>query len=101
MGNPLWLTGVDAPITKKHISKYLKISKKYLDIHLDSFCSFMKFREKRTFFVASVKNKFRCSNIVIYVTILSFLHMSYKMSFHRKTLWVNINCSDLHSEFFI
>jgi hypothetical protein len=27
-GNPLWLTGVDAPITKKYISKYLKISEK-------------------------------------------------------------------------
>jgi hypothetical protein len=27
-GNPFWLTGVDAPITKKHISKYLKISEK-------------------------------------------------------------------------
>jgi hypothetical protein len=27
-GNPLWLMGVDAPITKKYVSKYLKISKK-------------------------------------------------------------------------
>jgi hypothetical protein len=37
-------------------------------MHLDILCSFMKFRG-RTFFVASVKkNKFQCSNIVIYVT---------------------------------
>jgi hypothetical protein len=26
--NPLWLTGVDAPIIKKHISKCFKILKK-------------------------------------------------------------------------
>jgi hypothetical protein len=54
-GNPLWLTGVDALITKKYILKCLKISKKNLDIHLDILCSFMKIREKSTFFVASVK----------------------------------------------
>jgi hypothetical protein len=33
-GNPLWLTGVDAPITKKHISKCLKISKKNILIYI-------------------------------------------------------------------
>jgi hypothetical protein len=55
-GKSLWLTGVDAPITKKHISKCLKILKKiYLDIHLIILFSFMKFGEKRTVFVASVK----------------------------------------------
>jgi hypothetical protein len=47
--------GVDAPITKKHISKYLKKIKKNIDIHLEILCSFMKFREIRTFFVASIK----------------------------------------------
>jgi hypothetical protein len=78
-GNPLWLTGVDAPITKKHILKYLKILKKYLDIYLDILCSFMKFNEKRIFFVISAKkNKFRCSNIVIYVNISCLFCTSHK-----------------------
>jgi hypothetical protein len=55
MGNPLWLTGVDAPIIKKYISKRLKIFKKYLNIHQDILCLFMKFYEKRTISVAFVK----------------------------------------------
>jgi hypothetical protein len=43
------------PLLKKYISECLKISKKYLNMHLDILCSFMKFRERRKLFVAYAK----------------------------------------------
>jgi hypothetical protein len=55
---------------KTYFKMFENFEKIYLDIHLDILCSFTKFREKRIFFVASVKkDKFRCSNIAIYVSI--------------------------------
>jgi hypothetical protein len=76
--HPLWLTGVDALIIKRYILKYLKISKKkYFDIYLDILCSFIKFREKKHFFVASVK-KTNFDAVTLLFTwpfFLSFLHV--------------------------
>jgi hypothetical protein len=34
LAHPLWLTGVDAPIIKRYILKYLKILKKYILIYI-------------------------------------------------------------------
>jgi hypothetical protein len=66
-------------------------------MHPDILCSFMKFRERGTFFVASVKKQISVlQHCYLHDYFLSFLHMSQKMSFHSKTLWVNINCSDVH-----
>jgi hypothetical protein len=64
--NPLWIPGVDAPITKKHILKCLKFWKKYLDVHLDILCSFTKFREKRIFFMASIKKINFCAPTLLF-----------------------------------
>jgi hypothetical protein len=69
------LTGVDAPITEKYISKCLKITKIYIDIHLYILCPFMKFHEKRTFFVASVNKQIWVLQHCYLVIILSFLHL--------------------------
>jgi hypothetical protein len=40
---------------QKNYLKLFKKMKKYFDIYVDILCSFTEFREKMTFFVASVK----------------------------------------------
>jgi hypothetical protein len=43
------------PLSKQHISKCLKIWKKYLGVHADILCSHTNYRGKKDIFVAWIK----------------------------------------------
>jgi hypothetical protein len=56
--------------------------------------------EEKILYVACVKKKFCDPKIAIDVVFYPFYTNQKEMSFLRKTLWVNIECSDVHLEFF-
>jgi hypothetical protein len=81
-------------LAKNYFSKYPKILKKIVSVHLHILCSLTKFCKKKIFFGAYVKNQFfMVQNYYLNNIFLSFLYRPQKMSFHTKTF------ADEHSMF--
>jgi hypothetical protein len=91
------------PLVKNHFSKYLKILKKILSVHLDILCSLTKLCKKKIIFVTYVKKTiFLCYKIAIYVAVFCLFYTGNKKClFTPKLWWMDIECSDAYQEFFV
>jgi hypothetical protein len=92
--NPLWLMGVDAPITQKHTSKGLKNLKKISWRESRHFMfSYKVSRENDLFCVSYVKKiQFRYSKIAIYEIIFCIFYKATKNIISLLNYWVIIEC---------